>query len=553
MHSLLTSRPQTSEYIPLSQWKNNKAMSPPPKQIEESPSSVVEQLDPESTTSPSLPRENNGRNAAYTAKATALNRAIQDIGMGRYQWQLFFVIGFGWASDNLWPIVVSLILPPVSYEFNASKPPILTLAQNVGLLVGAIFWGFGCDIFGRKWAFNLTLGITGVFGLVAAASPSFATVCLFAALWSIGVGGNLPVDSAIFLEFLPGSHQYLLTVLSVSWAFAQLLATLVAWPLLGNMTCDEDNGEPCSKSSNMGWRYFLFVMGGLAMVMFIGRFVFFTLFESPKYLMGKGRNDEAVDVVREIAKRNGRRTSFSLSDLQDHDGPVNEEDLGLNTPAALGTRDLIRIRLEKVSLEHVRALFDTPRRAWSTSMIMLVWAFIGLGFPLYNAFLPYIQQSRGAEFGDGSTYITYRNSLIIAVLGIPGCLLGGALVEMPRFGRKGTFMLSAVLTGVFLLASTTATSSNALLGWNCAYNFMSNIQSAVLYAYTPELFLTKDRGTGNALTASSSRVFGIMAPIIAMFADLNTSAPVYLSGVLFIAAGAVVMLIPYESRGRASL
>ncbi|BCR91755.1 putative sugar transporter [Aspergillus chevalieri] len=551
MHSLLTSRPQSPEYIALSQW-NNRTMSTHSKQNEESPFSALEPLDPESTTSPSLPGDSNGRNAAYTAKATALNRAIQDIGMGRYQWQLFFVIGFGWASDNLWPIVVSLILPPVSYEFNATKPPILTLAQNIGLLIGALFWGFGCDIFGRKWAFNLTLGITGVFGLVAAASSSFAAICVFTALWSIGVGGNLPVDSAIFLEFLPGSHQYLLTILSVAWAFAQLLATLVAWPLLGNMTCNEDSGESCSKSGNMGWRYFLLTMGGLAMVMFICRFVFFTLFESPKYLMGKGRNDEAVEVVREIARRNGRRTSFSLSDLQENDAE-DEEDVGLSTLPALSTRNLIRMRLEKVSLEHVRGLFDTPRRALSTSMIMLVWAFIGLGSPLYNAFLPYIQQSRGAEFGDGSTYITYRNSLIIAVLGIPGCLLGGALVEMPRFGRKGTFMLSAVFTGVFLLASTTATSSNALLGWNCAYNFMSNIQSAVLYAYTPELFLTKDRGTGNALTASSSRVFGIMAPIIAMFADLNTAAPVYLSGVLFIAAGVVVMLIPYESRGRASL
>ena len=78
------------------------------------------------------------------------------------------MIGFGWASDNLWPIVVSLILPPVSYEFDVPRPPLLTLAQNIGLLVGALFWGFGCDIFGRRWAFNLTIGITGVFGLVAA-------------------------------------------------------------------------------------------------------------------------------------------------------------------------------------------------------------------------------------------------------------------------------------------------------------------------------------------------------------------------------------------------
>lgn len=32
----------------------------------------------------------------------------------------------------------------------------------------------------------------------------------------------------------------------------------------------------------------------------------------------------------------------------------------------------------------------------------------------------------------------------------------------------------------------------------------------VLYALSPEVFPTKDRGTGNALTASANRVFGIM-------------------------------------------
>ena len=113
---------------------------------------------------------------------------------------------------------------------------------------------------------------------------------------------------------------------------------------------------------------------------------------------------------------------------------------------------------------------------------MLVWAFIGLGYPLYNAFLPYRQAIRGAKFGDGSTYLTYRNSLIIAVLGVPGALLGGALVELPRFGRKGTLSISTILTGVFLYASTTAVTSDALLGWNCAFNFFSNIMYAVLYA-----------------------------------------------------------------------
>lgn len=174
-------------------------------------------------------------------------------------------------------------------------------------------------------------------------------------------------------------------------------------------------------------------------------------------------------------------------------------------------------------------------------------------YPLYNAFLPYIQSSRGAEFGDGSTFITYRNSLIIATLGVPGAIIGGALVEVPLLGRKGTLGLSTALTGAFLYCSTTATTSQSLLGWNCAFNFTSNVMYAVLYAFTPELFPTKDRGTGNALTAAANRVFGIMAPIVAMFANLQTAVPVYVSGGLFIAAAAVTMCLPFESRGRASL
>ncbi|OBT51463.1 hypothetical protein VE04_07407 [Pseudogymnoascus sp. 24MN13] len=479
----------------------------------------------------------------YEAKARVLNHAIQEIGMGWYQWQLFIVVGFGWANDNLWPIVTSLIFTPIKNEFNPSKPPLLSLAQNIGLLAGAMFWGFGCDVFGRKWAFNLTLGITAVFGLISAGSPNFASIGIFAALWSFGVGGNLPVDSAVFLEFLPGSHQYLLTILSIYWAIAQVVATLVAWPLLGSHTCEEKT--VCHRSDNMGWRYFVIVMGAISMVEFFVRFGFFTVFESPKYHMGKGNDEEAVRIVHEVAKRNGKVSSLTLADLQACD-PTGA---GAQTDAAAA----LKRKLEKFNLTHVRALFATPKLALSTSLIILIWAFIGLGYPLYNAFLPYLQAIRGAEFGDGSTYLTYRNSLIVAVLGVPGALIGGALVEVRGFGRKGTLSASTVLTGVFLYASTTAVTSNALLGWNCAFNFFSNIMFAVLYSYTPEVFPTKDRGTGNALTATANRIFGIMAPIIAMYANLETSAPVYTSGALFIAAGLFVIILPFESQGKSSL
>ena len=305
--------------------------------------------------------------------------------MGRYQWQLFFVIGFGWAQDNLWPIVTSLILPAVQSEFRPTSAPLLTLAQNIGLLAGAIFWGFGCDIFGRKWGFNLTLGVTAVFGMIAASSPNFAAIGIFAALWSFGVGGNLPVDSAIFLEFLPRTHQYLLTVLSIFWALAQLIITLIAWPLLGSHTCEETQ-TTCTRGENMGWRYLVIVAGGIALIGFIIRFFIFHIYESPKYYMGKGRDEDTVRIVHEVARRNGTSSTLSIEDLRACEalGPNGAGGV-VSGARAQGTdaKAAIKRKMRAFSGKHIKALFATRRLAFSTGAIMIVWAFIGLAFPLY--------------------------------------------------------------------------------------------------------------------------------------------------------------------------
>ncbi len=61
-------------------------------------------------------------------------------------------------------------------------------------------------------SFNITLLITGVFALAAGGSPNYVALSSFAAVWSIGVGGNLPVDSAIFL----GASPYGIEALSLN-------------------------------------------------------------------------------------------------------------------------------------------------------------------------------------------------------------------------------------------------------------------------------------------------------------------------------------------------
>jgi len=484
----------------------------------------------------------------YQKKARVLNEALQEVGMGRYQWGLFVVTGFGYFADNLWPIVTGLILPAVVAEFNFNGP-FLKLGQNIGLLVGAAFWGVGADIWGRKVSFNLTLLITGVFAVAAGGSPNFIALTSLVSVWSVGVGGNLPVDSAIFLEFVPATHQYLLTVLSIWWAFGQLFGSLIAWPLIANFSCPS-TATTCPRSENKGWRYFLFTMGGVMLILWAIRFFLFTLYESPKYLMGKGDDKAAVEVVHKVAAHNRTTATTTVDDLERlgvYSGSHSRE------VATGNVKDVLRGRLALFNLDHVKPLFATRKLAYSTTLLIILWALIGLAFPLYNSFVTFYLASRGTDFGDGSVYITYRNQVILSVIGVPGALLAGYMVELPILGRRGTLAISTILTGVFILASTTARNSNALLGWNCAYSFKSNIMYGVLYAITPELFPTKDRGTGNALTATANRIFGVMAPIIALYANITTAVPVWIAGAIFLGAGFVALALPYESRGKASL
>ncbi|THH28193.1 hypothetical protein EUX98_g5997 [Antrodiella citrinella] len=376
----------------------------------------------------------------YEAKALLLNRAVQEIGMGKYQWYLFIVAGFGWFADSVWPLLSGLILAPVVSEFQF-QGPFLSLAINAGLLVGAVFWSLGCDIWGRRWSFNLTLLIAGVFGLSAGGSLNFVALASLLAVVGVGVGGNMPVDSAVFLDFVPGSSQYLLTVLSIWWAIGQLFVNLIAWPLIANFSCSPTAAPgTCTRSENMGWRYLLFTLGGVTLILWALRFFLFHLEESPRFLVGLGRDEEAVAVLHRVAAFNGRTCSLTVDQLVEA-GELATEKAGISREETK-TRHVLS-KSSTYSIDHIKALFRTRKMAYSTSLLIILWGVIGLASTLYNNFLPFLLASRGAQFGDSSYFITYRNQVILSVLGIPGALLAGWAVEQPYVGRKGTLAISA--------------------------------------------------------------------------------------------------------------
>ena len=157
----------------------------------------------------------------------------------------------------------------VRSEFSSIIHSILADAHRiVGLVIGASFWGFGCDIVGRRFTFNCSFFFCGIFLIAAGGGNSFVAVAALLAASATGCGGNLVVDSAIFLEFTPASHQWLLFVLATWWDFGEIIPSAMAWGYLSHFSCPA--GTPagqCKRADNMGWRYVCFTMGALIMVL----------------------------------------------------------------------------------------------------------------------------------------------------------------------------------------------------------------------------------------------------------------------------------------------
>ncbi|EEA20885.1 hypothetical protein TMatcc_000883 [Talaromyces marneffei ATCC 18224] len=501
----------------------------------------------------------SGHDTAYDRKAKVINLAIQDIGMGRYQWQLFILCGFGWFADNLWLQGIALTLNQVSQEFGISDTHVrfTTAALFIGLCLGASFWGIASDVVGRRFAFNMTLFICGIFGIFIAASPTWIGVCGLAAAMGLGVGGNLPVDGALFLEFLPFESGNLLTLLSVWWPVGQLVGSLIAWGFIPNYSCEAGlpacsavaAGEACCRrEDNMGWRYLCLTLGAITLAMFVCRFFLFHLYESPKFLLSRGRQEEAVRTVHAIAYKNKAKTWLTVDILNEIGGHPGDGD-----DAKLTRFEIIKRSLSKFSAERLCPLFHTKRLGITTVLLWFCWATIGMGYPLFNAFLPQYL----AHAGSGTVTpinITYRNYAITSIVGVPGSIIGCYTVNIKYIGRKGTMAIATMFTGIILFCFTVSNDSNIQLLCSSLESFFQNIMYGVLYAYTPEVFPAPNRGSGTGIASFFNRLCGVMAPIVAIYgAKNNASAPVYASGGLILAAFGAMVFLPIETRGKQTL
>lgn len=455
---------------------------------------------------------------------------------------------------------------------------------NAGLAVGALFWGLIVDVIGRRWAFNLTCLITSVFGLLLAAPMyNYGAICGIYFLASLGLGGNIPIDAIIAHEFLPQSRRNLVTLLSLWQPIGVVVASAISFGTAAKYRCTPDSpscrapglapGEYCcGVSNNMGWRYDAIVLGGMTLVIFFLRYFVFTFHESPKFLLSRHRDAEAIEVLHKIAKFNKAAPPTLTVEM------LEEIDIKAGTPplaAAELNKNVVKNFFS--NFKSLKGLFTN--RLQLICFILLAFAYMGdyWSFNLAGSFLPLILLRRNISSGATTVTETYRQYIYIYLPGIIGAILGLFSVSLPLVGRKWSLVFSALCQGIAMAMYTQVyntagvsllpfplssppflhikhkplTNYTQYVGLNALEYVMQTFFNAVLYSSAPELFDTIYRGSATGMLSCVGRLAGIVAPFAGAH-YLATSS----GGILWLGAGGIwlsalmMVFLPVEMRNR---
>ncbi|KAJ4206431.1 hypothetical protein NW759_014220 [Fusarium solani] len=509
----------------------------------------------------------------YEKKCILVNREIDAQGMGRYQWYIWGLCGFGYMLDLLWAQAFGLVLSPLQQElgFGNDESGNISTSFNAGLTAGAFVWGLLADIIGRRWAFNLTCLISSVFGLCLGASNSYNTFLVLTAFVGVGVGGNIPIDTTITLEFIPQNKRFLLACLSIFQPIGVVVCSAIAFGFIPVYSCSPNfsEAEPlpscndnvtqtpcCSRADNMGWRYLLFTLGAITLSIFILRFFIFKFRETPKYLIYRGRDDEALQTLQHMAKTNGKQCGLTVEMFESLESEQSSLDSSSSASPALGgtSRHVEWREKTKSELSRYKMLFDGFQMTRLTILTWLTYIMDFWGFTVAGFYLPRILALKnGSESVSlSSTYAAY---IYTYAPGIVGVLLGAMMYRIPAFGRKWTMVLSAALMGTSILLFSTVDTRAKNEGLFAMEYFFQSMFNAVLYGWTPEAFPAPVRGTACGIAGFWGRLFGIVSPLIAQHLYGRSTGPggegdinsvLYLAGGVMLGCVISTALLPTE-------
>ncbi|XP_042545672.1 solute carrier family 22 member 3 [Dipodomys merriami] len=361
---------------------------------------------------------------------------------------------------------------------------------NLGFLAGAFTLGYAADRYGRIVIYLISCLGVGVTGVVVAFAPNFPVFVVFRFLQGVFGKGTWMTCFVIVTEIV-GSKQRRIVGVVIQMFFTLGIIILP------------------------GIAYFIPSWQGIQLAVTLPNFLFLLYYwvvpESPRWLITRKEGDKALQILRRIAKCNGKYLSPNYSEIT-----VTDEEI--SNPSFL---DLVR----------------TPQMRKCTLILMFAW---------FTSAVVYQGLVMRLGIVGGNLYVDF---FISGVVELPAALL--ILLTIERLGRRLPFAASNIVAGVACLVTAflpeglpwlrTTVATLGRLGITMAFE--------IVYLVNSELYPTTLRNFGVSLCSGLCDLGGIIAPFLLFrLAAVWLELPLIIFGVLASVCGGLVMLLP-ETKG----
>lgn len=425
--------------------------------------------------------------------------------------------GVGWALDAMDVGLISFIIAALTQHWGITtgEAGLIASIGFVGMAIGASLGGLLADRFGRRQIFALTLLVYGIATGASALVGGIALLLVLRFFVGLGLGAELPVASTYVSEFAPARIRgRLIVILEAFWAVGWTASAVIGYFVV-----------PASED---GWRW-AFAIGAIPAVYAFA--VRWGLPESPRWLAGRGRLDEAEKIVESFEQSAGVDPGVATDTAPATETEAVPESAAAQAPIAVS------------SGKRLAALWSGEFKERTLS-IWIVWFCVN--FAYYGAFIwiPSILVDAGF-----SLVRSFGFTLIITLAQLPGYAVAAWLIE--KWGRRPTLSLFLVGSAASAVVFGTVHTESAIIASGMALSFFNLGAWGALYAVTPELYPTSLRATGAGWAAGVGRIASIVAPLLVpvLLAAGGTGITFTVFAVFFlVAAGATWGLV--DRRGK---
>ena len=422
----------------------------------------------------------------------------------RWHWFIVVALGATWILDGLEVTLAGSLGAMLTHRETLGLSQAQVGAGGsfylAGAVLGALLFGYGTDLWGRKKLFFLTVGVYLSATAATAFSWDFASYAVFRFLTGAGIGGEYAAINSAIDELIPARlrGRVNLIINSTFWLGAALGAVATTIVL-----------DPRIFPPWLGWRCAFGIGAVLGLVVLVFRQ---WVPESPRWLMTHGRQVEAEAVVREV-----------------------EQKAAAGQPLEKISSDPVRIRLQhRTGLPEIWNAIARQhlRRSVLGLVLMITQAFF------YNAiFFTYalvLQKFYGVDATRVGIYL-----LPFALGNVLGPVLIGHCFD--TIGRKpmiaATYALSGValaITGLLFHAGL-LTAQTQTVCWSVTFFFASAAASSA-YLTVSEVFPLEIRALAIAIFyAFGTLAGGVGAPLLFGWMIGTGSRETLLAGYLFAA------------------